>query len=180
MDIPDIAFEFAPIGLVMLENRIIRSANRHFAEIFGDAPETYANTPLAALYASIQDFEVIGARGLAAMRQTGRYTDERIMRRRNGDMFWCRVRGQSLTPSDPFQRGIWSFADLSVERPLVPLSQREREVAMLTCRGLSSKEIGRELGLSYRTIEVHRARLMEKFNARKVAELVSKLAGMPL
>ena len=62
----------------------------------------------------------------------------------------------------------------------MPLTQREREVAILTCRGLTSKEIGIELGLSYRTIEVYRARLLEKFQARKLAELVAKLSGMPL
>ncbi|MGR3518929.1 MAG: LuxR C-terminal-related transcriptional regulator, partial [Roseovarius sp.] len=91
-----------------------------------------------------------------------------------------RVRGQSLTPDAPFTRGIWSFADLSDERPLVALTRREREVAILTCRGLTSKEIGLELGLSHRTIEVYRARLLEKFGARKLAELVAKLSGMPL
>ncbi len=61
------------------------------------------------------------------MRDTGRYHDERVMRRHDGDLFWCRVRGQSLTPENPFQRGIWSFADLSEERPIVELTQRERE-----------------------------------------------------
>lgn len=176
----DIAFRHAPIGLVILENRVIKAANILFAEIFGESPESYSDTPLEELYPSRADYERIGARGLEAMRATGRYTDERIMRRRSGALFWCRVRGQSLTPDAPFRRGVWSFADLSSERPLVELTQREREVAMLTCRGLTSKEIGRELGLSYRTIEVHRARLQEKFGARKLAELVAKLSGMPL
>ena len=176
----DLAFTHAPIGLVVLENRIIKSANALFVEVFGGTPESYINTPLEALYPSREDYERIGARGLAVMRTTGRYADERIMRRRAGALFWCRVRGQSLTPDAPFRHGVWSFADLSQERPLVALTVREREVAMLTCRGLTSKEIGRELGLSYRTIEVYRARLQEKFGARKLAELVAKLSGMPL
>lgn len=176
----DIGFIHAPTGLVILENRIIRKANARFAEVFGGVPESYADTPLSELYPSREDYERIGARGLAAMRETGRYSDERIMRRRNGTLFWCRARGQSLTPDDPFRRGVWSFADLSDERPVVELTQREREVAIFTCRGLTSKEIGRELGLSYRTIEVYRARLQDKFGARKLAELVAKLSGMPL
>lgn len=180
MQIGDIAFEHAPIGLAMLENRVIRGCNRQFAQIFGGAPDDYQNVPLAHFYPSRQDYETIGARGLAEMRKTGRYSDERVMRRANGALFWCRVRGQSLTPDAPFMRGIWSFADLSEERPVVELTQREREVAILTCRGLTSKEIGLELSLSYRTIEVYRARLLEKFRARKLAELVAKLSGMPL
>jgi len=176
----DFAFDYAPVGLVVLENRIIRQCNLQFARIFGDVPDDYSNVPLANYYPSIEDYRRIGERGLASMRKTGRYTDERVMKRRDGTLFWCRVRGQSVTPDDPFRRGIWSFADLSDERPMVELTQREREVAILTCRGLTSKEIGLELGLSYRTIEVYRARLLEKFQARKLAELVAKLSGMPL
>ncbi len=180
MELNDLGFEFAPVGLVMLENRIIRGCNRHFAQVFAGSIESFSNRPLADFYPSLQDYETIGARGLAAMRKSGYYNDERVMRRSDGQLFWCRVRGQSLTPEDPFRRGIWSFADLSDERPLVELTQREREVAILTCRGLTSKEIGKELDLSYRTIEVYRARLLEKFQARKLAELVAKLSGMPL
>jgi len=180
MEITALAFDHAPVGLAVLENRIIRHVNLQFATIFGDAPGDYAGVPLARYYPSIDDYSRIGERALSAMRETGRYSDERVMKRRDGELFWCRVRGQSLTPDDPFQRGIWSFADLSEERPLVELTQREREVAILTCRGLTSKEIGLELGLSYRTVEVYRARLLDKFGARKLAELVGKLSGMPL
>ena len=180
MTLADLAFEHAPVGLCLLESRIIRGCNRKFAAIFGGDPSEYANIPLANFYPSLEDYERIGARGLSAMQKTGRYNDERVMRRANGDLFWCRVRGQSLTPEDPFLKGIWSFADLSEERPLIQLTGREREVAIRTCRGLTSKEIGKELALSYRTIEVYRARLLEKAGARNLAELVAKLSGMPL
>ncbi len=180
MEIEAFAFENAPVGLAVLENRVIRRCNRQFAAIFGGAPGEFTDVPLARHYPSIDDFSRIGERALAAMRATGRYSDERVMKRRNGELFWCRVRGQSVTPEEPFRRGIWSFADLSDERPLVELTTREREVAILTCRGMTSKEIGLELGLSYRTVEVYRARLLEKFQARKLAELVAKLSGMPL
>ncbi|PYC46734.1 helix-turn-helix transcriptional regulator [Litorivita pollutaquae] len=176
----DLAFDFAPTGLVVLENRVVRRCNQHFARMFGGTPDSYQNTQFSKLYPSIQEFEAIGARWRKALRTTGRYQDERVMRRRDGTLFWCRARGQSLTPEDPFRQGIWSFADLSDERPLVELTRRERDVAILTCRGLTCKEIGKELDLSYRTIEVYRARLLKKFKARKLAELVAKLAGTPL
>ena len=176
----DLAFDYAPTGLVVLENRIVRRCNQHFARMFGGTPESYRNTQFSALYPSLQEFETIGARWREGMRSTGRYQDERIMRRRDGTLFWCRARGQSLTPEDPFRQGVWSFADISEERPLVELTRRERGVAILTGRGLTCKEIGKELGLSYRTIEVYRARLLQKFKARKLAELVAKLSGTPL
>lgn len=55
---------------------------------------------------------------------------------------------------------------------LAALTEREREVLQLVARGLHAKEIARELGISPRTVEVHKARIMDKLGARNVAELV--------
>ena len=52
------------------------------------------------------------------------------------------------------------------------LTPREREVLQLIAQGQSNKEAGRELGISPRTIEVHRARVMEKLGARNTADLM--------
>jgi FixJ family two-component response regulator len=51
------------------------------------------------------------------------------------------------------------------------LTAREREVVMLVTQGNSNKEIGRDLGISYRTVEKHRASAMEKLGAESVADL---------
>lgn len=52
------------------------------------------------------------------------------------------------------------------------LTPREREVLQLITNGQSNKEAGRHLGISPRTIEVHRARVMEKLGARNTADLM--------
>jgi DNA-binding NarL/FixJ family response regulator len=52
-----------------------------------------------------------------------------------------------------------------------PLSPREREVLQLLAEGLVSKQIAARLGLSVKTIETHRGRLMDKLGLRSVAEL---------
>ena len=57
-------------------------------------------------------------------------------------------------------------------RALERLSAREREVLELAARGLHAKEIAASLGISPRTVEVHKARLMDKLGVRNVAELV--------
>ena len=51
------------------------------------------------------------------------------------------------------------------------LTPREREVMQLIAEGASNKEAGRELRISPRTVEVHRARVMEKLGARNAADL---------
>ncbi|QIB34492.1 response regulator transcription factor [Ancylobacter pratisalsi] len=52
------------------------------------------------------------------------------------------------------------------------LTPREREVLVQIASGASNKEAGRVLGISPRTIEVHRARIMEKLGAKNAADLV--------
>jgi FixJ family two-component response regulator len=57
-------------------------------------------------------------------------------------------------------------------RKLAVLTAREREVLDHAAKGLHAKEIARVLGISARTVEVHKARIMAKLGARNVAELV--------
>ncbi len=60
-------------------------------------------------------------------------------------------------------------ADSTGRRILTP---REREVLGQITSGASNKEAGRQLGISSRTVEVHRSRIMDKLNARNAADLV--------
>ena len=52
------------------------------------------------------------------------------------------------------------------------LTPREREVLALLTSGASNKEAGRTLHISPRTVEVHRARIMDKLGAKNAADLV--------
>lgn len=53
-----------------------------------------------------------------------------------------------------------------------PLTAREQEVLARLVTGATNKEAGRQLGISHRTIEIHRARIMEKLGAKSVADLM--------
>jgi FixJ family two-component response regulator len=53
-----------------------------------------------------------------------------------------------------------------------PLSSRERDVLGLLTSGASNKDAGRQLGISPRTIEYHRANLMKKLGAKNATELI--------
>lgn len=52
------------------------------------------------------------------------------------------------------------------------LSPREREVMELMVKGLHNRKIAEELGISPRTVEVHKARVMEKLGVRNLVDLV--------
>jgi FixJ family two-component response regulator len=53
-----------------------------------------------------------------------------------------------------------------------PLTRREQDVLACLVKGESNKEAARELGISPRTIEVHRSRIMEKLDAKNTADLI--------
>ena len=55
---------------------------------------------------------------------------------------------------------------------LARLTSRAREVLEHAARGLHAKEIAAALGISTRTVEVHKTRIMEKLGVRNIAELV--------
>jgi FixJ family two-component response regulator len=61
------------------------------------------------------------------------------------------------------------------------LTRRERDVLGLVAHGASNKEAGRRLGISPRTIEVHRARIMDKLGAKNAADLMRiVLSAVPM
>jgi FixJ family two-component response regulator len=73
------------------------------------------------------------------------------------------------------QHGVSAFSGEAL------LTPRERDVLSEIAGGASNKEAGRRLGISPRTVEVHRARIMDKTGARNTADLVRiVLGGAPL
>jgi len=58
-----------------------------------------------------------------------------------------------------------------IERRVASLSEREREVYRLVTDGLQNREIAKQFGVSIRTVEAHRANLMEKLKVERSAEL---------
>lgn len=177
-----LAFELAPIGLVLSRQRVIQDCNRHLCEMFGATREQLLGQSFQVLYPSADEFERIGARIAPIMNRQGSYADDRIMKRFDGrckgEVFWCHVTGRALDPAEPHGAGIWTFEDLSSRRPVkAELTGREREVAAHLLAGLTSKEIGRALAISHRTVEIYRARLMRKYRASTTADLVHKLTA---
>ena len=64
------------------------------------------------------------------------------------------------------------------DQVIASLSTREREVLKLVVRGLHAREIGDQLGISHRTVEVHKAHIMEKMGVRSVVEIVRLAEGL--
>ena len=177
------AFDLAPVGLALSRQRLMVDCNRELLAMFRAEREQLIGRSFEILYPTADEFERTGLRIAAQLDAAGRYADERVMRRlagagpaRDGELFWCHVSGRALDPAQPHAAGIWAFEDLSSKRALkFELTPREREIAALLIEGLTSKGVGRRLGISPRTVDVYRARLMRKTGAATTPELVKRL-----
>ncbi|MBC3934446.1 LuxR C-terminal-related transcriptional regulator [Undibacterium rugosum] len=172
-------FQLAPIGMCVSQNRVIHACNDALADMFGYTKQALIGASFQILYPSSDEFERTGARITPIINAKGCYSDERIMKRANQELFWCHVSGRGLQKDHPHAAGIWTFEDLSAKRSVsAELTPREREIAALLVEGKTSKLIARQIELSPRTVEMHRAKLMKKFSAATSSELVHKLLGI--
>lgn len=57
-------------------------------------------------------------------------------------------------------------------RPLIELTARQQEVLQLIVDGLSAKDIAAKLSISHRTVEFHKAQLMQQLNLHSTIELI--------
>lgn len=175
-----LAFDLAPVGLALSRERFMVDCNQALCEMFGATREQLMGQSFQILYPSADEYERLGARMTPLLGRSGTYADNRIMKRvggrQAGETFWCHVTGRAVDRSQPHAAGIWSFEDLSSTRPVrAELTAREREVAALIMDGLTSKQVGKLLAISHRTVEVHRARLMRKYGAHSTPDLVHRL-----
>ena len=165
---------------MLSRQRQIVDCNRQLLAMFGATREQLVGRSVEVLYPTPAEFERAGDRIVASLDKQGRYAAARVMKRfdgaARGELFWCHVTGRALDPAHPHAAGIWAFEDLSSRRKLkVEFTAREREIAALLIEGMTSKQIGKRLVISPRTVDVYRARLMRKVGAATTPELVNKL-----
>lgn len=178
-DTDKLGFLYAPLATLVLSDRIILRANAMVERVFGWRPEEIQGKSMRLLYPGQTDFEQIGARARTAFASNDLYRDERLMRRKNGQIVWMEGRGHALDRNDPFRLAIWSYLPLETETdgPAI-LTAAEKMIAKYLVNGFTSKEIAQALARSPRTIEAHRANMMRKMQARNASELVRSLLNM--
>ena len=115
------AFDLAPIGMVMSRHRLVVDCNRRVLEMFRAQRDELVGRSFEVLYPTADEYERTGARIVASLDQEGCYADDRVMKRMDGELFWCHVSGRALDAGDPHAAGIWSFEDLSKVRRLTYL-----------------------------------------------------------
>lgn len=80
--------------------------------------------------------------------------------------------GGSFFSQELLQHLVGSLKTSRQEQPEDLLSDREKEILLLICKGLSNQEIGEQLFISKRTVDKHRANILEKTGCKNTANLV--------
>lgn len=90
------------------------------------------------------------------------------------------VRGEQYLPTTLGQTASIESGSRGPETPQQELTPRQREVLTLIAEGYSTKSIARALGISVKTVETHRAQLMDRLDIHDVASLVRYAIKMKL
>jgi len=89
-------------------------------------------------------------------------------------------RGETYVSDEVSRKTLLQYSKGSTEHPLARLTPRQREILILIAEGLSTKDIGHRLNISAKTVESHRAQLMERLDIHDVAGLVRYAIKMGL
>jgi DNA-binding NarL/FixJ family response regulator len=81
-------------------------------------------------------------------------------------------RGEIYVSDEVSKKTLLEYSRGRIEHRLARLTPRQREILTLIAEGLNTKDIGRRLNISGKTVESHRAQLMERLNIHDVASLV--------
>nr|WP_245964825.1 PAS and helix-turn-helix domain-containing protein [Trinickia dinghuensis] len=172
-------FRHLPVAAIVARERIMVDCNERALGLFRAERSDLIDQSFSVLYPQQKDFSTTGRRLGPLIAKRAVFSDDRIMRRIDGSHFWVTVRGFGYNPKRPFELAVWTFTDLSetTKRPDVvsTLTERERDVAAFVVHGLTSKEIGKELNISPRTVDIHRASLLRKYGVRATPDLIARL-----
>lgn len=81
--------------------------------------------------------------------------------------------------ADDLSRRASEEQEREIEHRFARLTKRESEVLRMVVDGFSSKEVGARLGVSFKTIEAHRAKIMRKMEADSVPHLIRMYMTLP-
>ncbi|MGH8676626.1 MAG: PAS domain S-box protein, partial [Burkholderiales bacterium] len=109
-------FEATTAGIALVKDRYILRCNRRLEELFGYGPGEMLDRPTRIMYAS--DEEAAKGGGEVYERIWRGETDrrEQQMVRKDGSLFWCRLRGRAVDRNDQSKGTVWLLEDVTEER----------------------------------------------------------------
>jgi diguanylate cyclase (GGDEF)-like protein/PAS domain S-box-containing protein len=108
-----------PLGIIFFSaDRILLEMNQKAADLLGYKKSELTNQSTKKLYAIEQDYDSLGKEAYSFLKKGEVYDTERLMKRKDGSLFWCHLRGNLLKRFDLTQGSIWSLEDITERKKI--------------------------------------------------------------
>jgi PAS domain S-box-containing protein len=128
----ELMFSLSEVGIVYQRGARIERANQAMATLTGWASPELSTLDAAELYENARECVAFEARIAQALREQGRYSGERRLRRRDGSLIWVQVAVRPVNQDEPEAAVICSFIDVDERRrareSLASQAERTRSV----------------------------------------------------
>jgi PAS domain S-box-containing protein len=129
----------ALIGIAFTRGHFFLHANPSFERMFGWESGRLAGLPTILVWPSEEDFNAVRAEASAVLSQGLPFEMERTMRRADGSLFWCHMRGQAIDRASPVSGGtIWTAEDVTEQRAIDQALAAARDAAEAANRAKSA------------------------------------------
>ena len=147
----------AMVAIAFARGRELIRCNARLEQLFGYAPGELNGVNSAVLFRSQEEFED-GNRGYITLMRDGTFSGERMMKRKDGGTFWCRLTGNLVECDDPSKGSVWLTEDIT--------ERKATQEALIRARD----EL--EVRVLERTAELAaaNARLEKEIQERRIAE----------
>ncbi|HYX66852.1 MAG TPA: EAL domain-containing protein [Burkholderiales bacterium] len=110
----ELILDNATVGIAFARNRIYQRCNPGFERMLGYAPGELVGASSEAIYAHPEEYAADAA--LYAEMQRGKaVSGERLLRRKDGTTFWCKLVGRAIDAANPLEGSIWIYDDIDAE-----------------------------------------------------------------
>ncbi|MCF8197642.1 MAG: EAL domain-containing protein [Sulfuritalea sp.] len=156
-------FENATVGILVSHNRRLVQANRLCAEMFGYSLDEFIDQPALILYADQDAYSALGREAGPVLVAGRSFRAETQLKRKSGELFWCRVSAKAVDPEHPSDGTLWIIEDITDDRRMIDALERStRELSAI----FNSASIG---------IAVVRDRIFVRCNRR-----YEEILGLPI
>lgn len=118
--------ENALVGIALLKDRQFAWINGKMKEMFGYSMSEISGLPTELFYPSRESYEQVGREAYPMLEAGRTYYSERLMKRKDGSLFWCSISGKAVDQSVMSKGAIWVLEDIN-ERKLMEASLRQSE-----------------------------------------------------